>query len=682
MSVALPASSPSIFMQIMGLRVLASLGLALFLLQPLADPDTWFHLDAGRWMWQNGTLMDKEIRTFTTAGAPLLNVAWLFQIILAKVYELGGLYGLLTLQVVLMFGILMPLATIILRQRQDFLPVLLTLTLLAPWLYSHYTLRPHLVEYLALANMLLLFRLATTPTKLLAGVVLLLIWANSHGSAMVGAGAMALHLVVDQEPRQRLPNHGLRLILAGGLLLLPLCTPLGTALFDLLASTKNDIENLAISEWLPAEPYPFLLFLIVMGYLFGLATRSYPFLAAELFLILFYFYQSGRHLRFLCELAILTVIPASYFLILCQKRLDEIWTPITPILMGVIIYVVFCIYTPPFPNFNKFPYAYPLDIEAVPQGNALLIKALSQPTSSPPRILNHYNFGGYLEFALQERAQFFVDGRASMVFDTNVVLENFLAFQVGRDYLKRLANKWQVDMIVTYQKGDKESLPIPLNDSEWRLIGYDKASLLYSRRGEKAIGDSWPEITYFPGSLAVSLKDTELAVAIHATQELVRHADDNPWAWAQLGVMQSQLAAQGKANPEEALHALYKAWESLRSAELRLYLARAMHTAHRPLQDITTLLMSLPEELPSSLPPYVENLAAEIFLSLGKPWEALRVLKPKDLLRRDQLEQIPLTWYMRGKIYQAVGQNQSSLLAMEKSQALTKSGTHWPPLLP
>ena len=45
---------------------------ALFAVQRIADPDTWWHLRTGQWILENGAVPDADPFSFTVPGAPWL----------------------------------------------------------------------------------------------------------------------------------------------------------------------------------------------------------------------------------------------------------------------------------------------------------------------------------------------------------------------------------------------------------------------------------------------------------------------------------------------------------------------------------------------------------------------------------------------------------------------------------
>ncbi|MEO5331060.1 MAG: hypothetical protein H7839_03490 [Magnetococcus sp. YQC-5] len=650
--------------------------LSLILLAPLNDFDTWFHLDMGRWMLEHGTFYQVDNRTFTTFGQPVYNVAWLFQVVLAGVYRLGGLYGILILQIALFTLPFFLFATVVVKNKQDFFPYLLALVCLSTTLANQYTLRPHLVEHFGIAALLVTFYKPARQGKWLVMAAILWIWANSHGSALVGAGMAAIHLTLDEEPRRIWPRHGQRLLLAGVLCLIPFCTPMGLDLLHLLETTRRDITQLNISEWQAPEVFPYFLFIMFAGYLYALLRKVYPFRAAELSFILFYFYQTDHHLRFINELSLVMVMPLTLFFIHCQKELDSNWKPISPLFTSTMSMFMLMYYHPAMPIFSQFPHSYPVDITELPVAVSRLTRQLAQEKGTPLRLLNHYNFGGYLEFDLADQGLHFVDGRASMLFPSALVRENFFAFGHKRSHLRQLAKKWQVDAIIAYQSNAKNLL-LPSNDPEWRVVGYDRIALLYVRR-DGEVGASWPEIPYVSESLGLFLPEEKLADAVKATTEMLNKAPDNPWAWAQLGILlekQSRILAT-PMTPASA--ALRRGWEKLRTPLLQLHLARALLSVPDSEAEIMALLKELPETLPKSSAPFMENLAAEIHLALSQYKAALNRLAPTKIGQKDQLDQFALTWWQRHQAWSALGDIDRAVEAMSKAKQLAQPN-HWPP---
>ncbi|MEK6620451.1 MAG: hypothetical protein AABZ26_05695, partial [Chloroflexota bacterium] len=53
---------------------------------PSSDPDMWWHLASGRWMFEHGELLRVEIFSSTAPGTPYVVGEWLGQIVLYGAY--------------------------------------------------------------------------------------------------------------------------------------------------------------------------------------------------------------------------------------------------------------------------------------------------------------------------------------------------------------------------------------------------------------------------------------------------------------------------------------------------------------------------------------------------------------------------------------------------------------------
>ena len=58
------------------------------------DPDTWWHLNVGKWMVEHGELLRVDHFSYTRLGQPYPAPGWTVQLLLYLVYQVGGIGGL------------------------------------------------------------------------------------------------------------------------------------------------------------------------------------------------------------------------------------------------------------------------------------------------------------------------------------------------------------------------------------------------------------------------------------------------------------------------------------------------------------------------------------------------------------------------------------------------------------
>jgi hypothetical protein len=70
---------------------------SLFGCQPLSDPDVWWHLRSGEWIVEHRRVPTLDPFTFASADRLWVDLHWLFQVVLALVYRVGGVAGIILL---------------------------------------------------------------------------------------------------------------------------------------------------------------------------------------------------------------------------------------------------------------------------------------------------------------------------------------------------------------------------------------------------------------------------------------------------------------------------------------------------------------------------------------------------------------------------------------------------------
>ena len=163
-----------------------------------SDTDTFYHLASGRWMFENGQVLDRETFSFVAPGRPWLNFYWLFQCLLFGSWWIGGYPGVLVLRAVVLLATANLLLAWIHRRTGGAWAETVTFGLLAFSLYVPRALnmRAHVFSYLFL--LFLVWRLESfgRGSRRFDPVLpaLCVLWANIHGVAYpVALGVIAVH---------------------------------------------------------------------------------------------------------------------------------------------------------------------------------------------------------------------------------------------------------------------------------------------------------------------------------------------------------------------------------------------------------------------------------------------------------------------------------------------------------
>jgi len=204
--------------------------------QPVFTDDAWIHMALGRSFLADGPWLAEDPLLFTAPGPPV-PAAWLFDIWLYALSELGGFQTLRIVHVALVLCIL-ALAASLLRRASGSIPVsaLGVAVFAVTAAYRLVQLRPHLFSILfALVIYRLVIEGGRTPSvaRCAIAVVVMALWANIHAAFLLGplivatalGASLAAQLLQLQAPSAELRARSLRL--------------LGVAVLGLLATFAN-----------------------------------------------------------------------------------------------------------------------------------------------------------------------------------------------------------------------------------------------------------------------------------------------------------------------------------------------------------------------------------------------------------------------------------------------------------
>lgn len=198
----------------------------------LADADTYWHLAAGRWILEHGTIPVTDPFSHSMRGAPWTAHEWLSEVIFAAAYMTAGWTGLAALTALAFAGALAILTRFLLKEMEP-VHALMFVAFAAMLPLPHLVARPHVLAMplmvLWTAHLVRASEHGHAPSLWLLPVMIL--WANLHGSFTLGLG-LTLFFSVEGVLNARLQNKTMTaakswLTFAGLAFLSALATPHG-----------------------------------------------------------------------------------------------------------------------------------------------------------------------------------------------------------------------------------------------------------------------------------------------------------------------------------------------------------------------------------------------------------------------------------------------------------------------
>jgi hypothetical protein len=233
----------------LGAAAVLALGVIWFAPRLPSDTDTLSRLAMGRWLWQTGLkLPASDPFTFAAPGLPFGDPEWLGDLGLFGVFQLGGAAGLQVYALTLgVLGYLLALGLCRAREAgagTSLALLLITLPVVGPRINPRNDL--HALWILPLCAWLLTCARPRLRTWL-AVLVLGLLWANLHGSFVLGIPLLMAAALDRPNWRERAPVLGLLCLFA----VLPFCGLAGASSYvQLLDHVRGAaVYRRLLSEW-------------------------------------------------------------------------------------------------------------------------------------------------------------------------------------------------------------------------------------------------------------------------------------------------------------------------------------------------------------------------------------------------------------------------------------------------
>jgi len=456
------------------------------------DPDTWWHLNAGKWMVEHGELLRVDQFSYTRLGELYPAPGWPVQILLYLVYLAGGIGGLN-----LLTGVVFTLTFYFVSKALCGNEMLKASALILGAAVSslHASARPALFTLLFSAIFLWVLedyrwgranRLKLLPPLMVA-------WDNSHGLALIGFGLVGLYTlgmtrVEKRETKLALDSLPKNLYILIPFLLLAACiNPYGPALlfYPLQAVSVHWEAAQHIQEWQSPDFHrsfvqPFIWLLLLTLAAVGASRKR---LALTDFLLVASFAYLGLYSA---RNVALFGLAAPIVLTRASAPVAEAWARLSskrsvapkPLFHRVSIYLILGALT--MVGVARVVQMLPSQANLVELEKAGMITpagALDYLKAEQPagRMFNSYNWGGYLQWALPEYP-LFVDGRADL-FQDEIIGQWFQVAQV-QDGWQEVLNRWNVRLVLI-----ERTWPVAeaLKLAGWQMVYQDGFAVIFTR---------------------------------------------------------------------------------------------------------------------------------------------------------------------------------------------------------
>ena len=467
-------------------------------IQPVTDPDFWWHLPTGDWILSHHGVPRHDLYTFTVSNHRWITHEWLSEVILAALYAVGRLP-----LVSLVFGAVTAagflLVYLAIDRRVNFVIAGLTLALGVAAANPIWGPRIQMMTFaLSALTYLWVKRFCEGRSRALYLLPLvMLVWVNLHGGFVLGYGILGLALLVEafrsvirRPGAMALPRLRAMAVVLAASIAVAILNPNGWDIYLYPFQTGGSAEQQRlIVEWFSPNfqmsqmwAFEAMIFLIIAG--LALSRRIEPRQLLLLLVGLGLALHSVRNLAFF----MLVAVPAlADYAQQARERLSLSWprrvpktTPLTfaaNVVMIVLVLAIVAVASAP-------SLLQRVDGKLVARD--FPIKAADFLVQHPPpgHMLNVYGWGGYLIFRLEGHTPpqpVFIFGDAAL--DGDQLLRDYDHLQsLGQDQaqlLERYQINWVIfhsnDPIITELRQIRNS---PGQTGWFELGTFDKATLM------------------------------------------------------------------------------------------------------------------------------------------------------------------------------------------------------------
>ena len=442
----------------------------------LADPDTYWQITIGRWIFDHRAVPSSDIYSFTMTSKPWISTQWLAQVLYGQADAIGGWSGvvvLTALPIALTFAILARF----LEQRVGAIATMILLSIAFAIALPHLLARPHALALPVMvawvAALLSASERREAPSLWL--IALMVLWANLHGSFVFGLmliAPIALDALVNAGTPWR-KDLVLRWVGFGVAALAASClTPYS---WNSLLAAQNILslgEALSIiREWAPANFSSFGLFeACILGALALALITGVTFPPVRILILLGLLHMALTHVRNADVFALLTPMVLAAPLAARFKNLKDASQDAAPPRPRVLAFsaIVAAVLTAGITSVSTYaPNAW-----ISPSAAVSMLKVYGAK-----RAFNDYDLGGYL---IWRGVPTYIDGRTEL-FDEDFMVEHNAASALAKPQrFFELLNDYKIDATILRRQtaGSKLLDRLP----EWQQVYADDVAVVHIRK--------------------------------------------------------------------------------------------------------------------------------------------------------------------------------------------------------
>jgi hypothetical protein len=461
------------------------------------DTDLWYHLNGGRYIVDHKSIPQTSFFSFISPPREWVNYYWLFQILVYEVYSFFNYYGLVIFRAFIFLIITLIILHFLFKNQENnrsklYFTIIFSLIMLL--LLPRYQLvRPHMFTYLLIV--LFIYIVEFYPKKIVFLPILAIIWSNIHGIEYPVMLLICLSYIIEFfynhiKNKTRFQKGELPFIISIVVSLGAVyVTPHGTKLMW-VPFLPTGFASHYIQELKHISAYDLLSFHIVkmslsFDTIFNLlfVATCFSFVTAilkkNIRISHFLLFAGGvilltRGNRFTYEFVLLTlpIIKNNPLFLSPAEIHDRAKKIVNMLLVAIILIIPLVCLKNFFPNTPKYPFSQ----KNLPHGNAMFLKYIDVQGS----VLNHPNYGGYLQWVLYPKYKIFMDMEVPFLFTNEdfYIAKNVYSNEV---FLRKIITEYDPSFILV-SLGNLYFKEAIKPHSDYKIVFFDDSEVLYANK--------------------------------------------------------------------------------------------------------------------------------------------------------------------------------------------------------
>lgn len=448
------------------------------------DPDLWWHLKAGQQMIDTRSIPHTDDYSFTKQGSEWVAHEWLSEVVLAALYRLTGMVGLVTI-----FSLIIVLTLWLTYRRCAGRPYAAGIAILLAAAASSplFGIRPQMLTFLLASIYIVLlepFDPKDGSRRLWWLVPLMLLWVNLHAGFALGLALILLYVVravLDGEWNYLRP---LLIVLVLSTAMVPL-NPNGLRMFSYPYDTLTSASMAAfIQEWASPDFHRITylpLAILLLSTFAALALSPNRARLGEIFLVAiaaFGALRSARHIP-IFSLFAAPVLAKHLWAIAKEQGWDKLLTgaEARPTGIKLLLHIVLLLAPLALGAFRVWHFAaHQRNYETL--RNPVAAVEFLKSHRLPGPIYNRYGWGGYLIYQLYPEYRVYIDGRADVYGDA-FFAEAIRTYDGAGDWASSL-DRYGIKTVLISPDAPLASL-LRNDRGVWKLIYEDTDAVIFSR---------------------------------------------------------------------------------------------------------------------------------------------------------------------------------------------------------